>query len=286
MKLLNSVPGSNGALPFTMPKGQFGTIMIRYTGTAAAGVTVTRAQLGNIQLTWNGQDVINCDAEILNLLDNLYGGVSEFTSAIGGAFAMSVIIPCAQWYDASNVYDIGQNDTVTFNLTFPSLIGVAVAVTSQVAIYAKEKVGVMNYLNNIIQRFVVASGATTIADVLPVANVSQVYFKDPATSLVTQIQLQKDGKTVVDAPTEVVSSYNAWIHQLETAGTTFAVEFVESKNYQEAIGGQVSYKFVFSGAATLSQYVNYITFTPEKAFQSRQNAALSLTQNINSASKK
>ncbi|MCK9282166.1 MAG: hypothetical protein M0P71_16220 [Melioribacteraceae bacterium] len=285
MKLLHGVPGANGALSFALPKGQYGIIQLHFAGTAAAGVTVTRLNLGSVRLSWNGQDIVNVDAEILNLLNNTYGGVATFASAIGAAFTCDVMIPCGQWIDSSNIYDVGNSDQVILTLQFPDLANVAIVAAATVDVYAKEKIGVMNYLFHMIQRNVISAGAGIVADTYPMNNITQVYLKDPATANVTRIQILKDNTTIVSAPTAVVQAHSDWTHLNETATTTTAIEFIESKDVREAVGAQISYNYTFSGAGTLSQYFAYVTFTEQKAIESRNKSAQKLGNNISIAAK-
>jgi len=281
MKLLHAVPSTNGAMTFFLPKGQYGVLAIEYDLDAAAAVTLTRANMGNIILNWNGNDVINVDAEILNLLDNVYGGASEFSAVAGGATRMTVYITCGQWFDSQNVYDIGDNDKVSLKIDFPLLALAANVDSGFIRVYAKEKIGVMNYLHNIIPRPVVSSGAAVLADSYPLNNVSQVYLKDPAT-LLTNVQIIKDGTTVVDATPAALLAYSDFIHQLEAGSTTLAIDFIESKDIREAVGSTVSYKFSFSGAGTQEIYFSFIEFTPAKANQSQFTAQQKITKIANS----
>jgi hypothetical protein len=271
MKLLHSVPASNSSMTFYIPKGQYGSLMIRYELDAAAGVTLTRANLGNVILNWNGQDVVNCDAEILNQLDNVYGGVSEFSASAGSTHNASVFIPCGLWFDSQNVYDIGENDNVYLKLDFSDLASAANVDSGTINVYGKNKTGVMSYLHNITSRPVVASGASTLADTYKINNISQIYLKDPAT-LLSNVQFSKDKETIVDASPGVLISYSDYIHQLETTNTTLAVDFTESGDVREAVGTDISYKFTFSGAGTQYMYFSFLDFTPAKAVQSRMVA--------------
>jgi hypothetical protein len=271
MKLLNSVPASNGSLTHYLPSGQYGVIAIEMVLDAAAGVTLTRANMGNIILNWNGQDVVNIDAEILNLLNNVYGGVSEFSAVAGGAHRFTAYIPCGQWFDSQNIYDVGDNDKVSVKLDFPDLALAANVDSGQINIYAKNRVGVMNYLHNIISRNIPASGASTLADSYPLNNVSQMYLKNPA-ALLTNVQIVKDGLTLVDAPPATLIAYSDFSHLLETTNTTLALDFIESKDIRESLGSTINYKYTFSGAGTLEQYFSFIEFTPTKAIESRDVA--------------
>jgi len=272
MKLLHSVPAANSSDTFFIPKGQYGTFYIQFDVIAQAGVTLTREDFGNIILNWNGQDVINVDAEIINLLDNVYGGTSKFSSTVGADASMACFLTAGLWFDSSNVYDIGGNDKVYIKLDFPNLADSAKVASGQVKIYAKNKDGIMNYLHNITARPVPASGASTLADSFPVNNVTQVYLKDPA-ALTSNLQVVKDGITLVDAPPNELINYSDFIHQLETTSNTLAIDFVESRSLAEAVGSTISYKYTFTGAGTLQQYFSFIDFTPAKANESGNTLA-------------
>lgn len=271
MKLLHSVPAGNGSLTFFLPKGQYGMFFIEFDVTAATGVTLTRKDFGNIIFNWNGQDVVNVDAEILNLLNNVYGGTSEFTANAGAKHRLTVFMPAGLWFDSRNIYDIGDNDKVYFKLDFKELSDSAKVTSGSVNIYAKNRVGVMGYLHHITSRNVVASGASVIADSHPINNIANVYLKNPA-SLLSNVQIVKDGETIVDASPSTLIAYSDFIHQLESTNNTLAIDFTESKDVRESVGATLSYKYNFSGAGTLEQYFSFIEFTPVKAVQSQQKA--------------
>ena len=267
MKLLHSVPVSNGSMTFFLPKGQYGALQFRYDVVAAAGITLTRANFGNVILNWNGNDIINVDADIINRLDNVYGGVAEFNMSAGASSQMSCFLTCGERFDTNNIYDIGDSDRVYVKLDFSDLANAANVTSGMVSVYAKNRVGVMNYLHNIIARPVVSSGAATLADSYPINNVAQVYIKDPAT-LLSKIMIVKDNITQADADPSVLISYSDFIHRLETTNSTLALDFVESLDIREALGSTIKYSYVFSGAGTLEQYFSFIEFTPSKAQES------------------
>jgi hypothetical protein len=278
MRQLFSVPVSNKSLTFYLPKGQFGNIMIEYAVTTSAGNTMTAADAGNVRLNWQGQDIVNVDAELLNDLNNVYGGKAEATFALAGANRFCVIIPSGLYFDNGNVFDIGDNDKVYLKLDFASLS--AISASGMVTVYAKPKLGQMNYLHHIEPRFVVASGASTLSDVFPVSNVSQVYFKNPAGSNVSEVQINKNSETVVDGSVDMLKAYSAYVHLLETALTTIAIDFGESKDLRENFGQQISYKLKFTGAGTCAMYVSYIELTPDKAVESKTRASYQIANNI------
>jgi len=284
MKLLHSVPYSQSSLTFYLPKGQYGSIMVLFDLTAQSGKQLTRSQFGNVVLNWNGQDVINSDVEILNLLNNVYGGTSLFTNTSGGAHKLALFLQAGLFFDNKNVYDIGENDRVYIKLDFSQIADTTNIASGNVKIYGKNKVGVMNYLANFISRPIVASGAATLADSFPINNVSQIYFKDPATLLST-IQLTKDSETIIDAEVNALIAYSDFIHQLEATNTTLAIDFTESLDVRESVGNTISYKLVFSGSGTQYMYISYVDWTPGKAIESQataQNKLAPVISNIKS----
>lgn len=279
MKLLHSVPVANSNLNFYLPKGQWGNILIEYDVVTDTGLTMTRADAGNVKLNWGGDDVINVDAEILNLLNNVYGGVAEASFASAAANRMVVILPSGLWFDSGNIFDVANKDEVYIDLSFAALA--AKCVSGNVRIYSKPKIGVMNYLHKIVSRFVVAGGASVLADTFPISNISQVYLKNPAGSNVTQVQLTKNEETVVNASVQALIAYSDNIHNLETTNTTLALEMGESKDIRENIGNQIDYNYTFSAAGTLYQYFSHLHFTNEKALTSRQTSQNKLIAAMN-----
>jgi hypothetical protein len=266
MKLLFSENASALSLTHFIPAGQYGLFQIEYELDAAAGVTLTRANLGNIELNWNGQSIINVDAEMLNLRNNLYGGVAEFASAVGAACRMSVFIYCGLPYDALNVYDISSRDRVYFKLDFPALTAANID-SGTIRIFAKHKTGIMRYLEKILPRPVVAGGAGVLADQYNVSNVAAAYFKAAAT-LLTDIQLSKDGQQIVNSPVDTLIAYSDHIHQLETTNAFLALEFVETKDVRESLGNVIDWQITFSGAGTQQLYFSAVEFTPVKQSES------------------
>lgn len=276
MKLLNSQPLANGSVSFYLPRGQYGAIQIEYMPVAHAAITLTRANYGSVIVNWNGQDVINVDAEFLNLVNDVYGGTAEFDPNVAALSRMSLFIPTGYWFDPRNVYDIGANDKVLIKLDLGDLSNGAYVDSGNVNIYAKEKVGVMNYLHNIITQPITSAGGGQQADRVIFNNIAGCYFKDPAT-LLTSIQLSKDGNTIVDGTPANLIAYSDYIHRLETTNTMLSIDFVESLDIREAVGSDLRYKLTFSGAGTQYLYISFIDFTPDKAVESQRIAVNKLS---------
>jgi len=281
MRLLYSQTLANKTLTFYLPKGQWGNIIVEYIGTTDTGQTGQRSDMGSVILNWNGEDIVNVDAEILNLLANLYGGVAEATFATAGLNRMIAILTPGVWYDSQNIFDVADTDKVYIKLDFTTFANKCATSGGSVNIYSKPKVGVMNYFHKIISRNINVSSAVTVADTFPISNVSQLYLKNLASRNISNIQINKDDENIIDCSPKLLNAYSDWIHLLETTNGTVAVDFGESKDIREVIGTQISYKYTFTAADTLEQYFSYVEFTPEKASQSRLTAQNKILKNIN-----
>lgn len=265
MKLLFNSAASNGSFQFFVPNGQYGGFVVIYNVTNAAGVTMDRTNFGTITTQWAGKDVLSSiDVDFLNRIDNVYGGVSAFSSAIGAAAYCFTYIPVSAWFDAVNVLDVAPGDSFSVKCQFSDLADVAICAGGSVSVYGIPKVGVMNYLHKMSIRNVTLGGAGSQADTFPINNVGEVYLKDAVTNLVTRYILQKDGTTMVDASAADLVALSDWIHTLETTNSIIAIELAQSKNIEEVVGKMISYEVTVSGATVVPQYFSFYEFTPGK----------------------
>ena len=260
MRLIASIPVTNGAAEIPLESGSYGLFMIRYKGIALSGQTVARNDLGDVQLVQNGEYDINVDADFLNRASNLYGGYARFSSVTGGSYEAVVFIPAGLWWDAANVYFVGDNDRTSIRLRFTTLA--AKSSSGNVEVYTKFKWGAQRYKYRLLNRNVVSSGGGDVVDVIDVLGIANVFLKN--TSIVDQVQIQK-GRYLVDGNFQAILNYSDWIHELESTGDLIGVEFVESKDFREAlIEGGVVAKYRFNASGTLEQYYGQVIRTPDR----------------------
>jgi len=261
MQLLYSSAFSSASLTFFLPKGSFGGFQIAFRGTNNA-TPKTRADLGNVQLTWNGNPIVNVDAELLSYIADLKGGFSTFTSTANSTLNAQIFIPAGQFGDTNNSYLITDSDKVYFKLDFPNLAGI----TGQVYIYGIRKQGVNNYLYCLTSRNVVASGAGTISDVHRLPNVSQIFLKN--TGSMTAVQIVRDNQTVVDGLKEDIQAFSDFYNEVEASNTVIEIPLNLSRDIREVVSQEILFKYTFSGATTLQQYFGYNILTPNQAVKS------------------
>jgi len=272
MRLLASVPVQNGAVEVPIDVGSYGLFMIKYKGNALPGQTITRADLGDVQLVMNGEFDINVDADFLNRCSNLYGGFAKFSSTTGSAYDAVIFIPTGLWWDPANVYYVHDTDRTSFRLRFTSLS--SKSASGKVELYAKFKYGAQRYKYRLFNRNVVSSGGGDVVDVIDVLGIANIYLK--STSIVDNVQIQK-GRYLVDGSFDAVLNYSDWIHQLESSGDLIGIEFAESRDYREALveGGVVA-KYRFNASGTLEQYYGQVIRTPDREELSKAFAVMQM----------
>jgi hypothetical protein len=277
MRLLNQSNIGDLSTTFYLPSGSYAGFLLDYQGTNDAGNQATRDDIGQIQLTFNGSPIINTDAEFLSYLSDLKGGYSTFSSALAGAFNCSIYIPCGDFDDNNNCYIINKTDSVYFKLDY-SLLGGLLA-SGSVKIYGVDKAGVMNYIYNIAQRNVVASGVGTIADVHRLDNVGQMYVKNY--SIIDTIRITRDNTTLFDCLTNDAKGLSDFFNRVEAdTNALIELDLNLSKDVKEVLSREILFNYYFNAGGTLEQYFAYKTLTPNKAVQSQVILSQSLSTKL------
>jgi hypothetical protein len=245
--------------------GRFGNFLLRYSGTAQTGQTVSLANCGNVMVNVKGDSKVNVDVELLSQAANLYGGYIEASSTIGAAFAFSVVIPAGYWFDKKNVFDIASGEKTFFKMDYPNMTSALIA-SGTVVLYGKPQAGIQSYYHKILGAPISVSGSIQKTDSIVEQNIISAYLKDP-TSLIDTMQMSKDGNLIFDG--DVVSElvWSNWIHNVEVASTLMALEFAENGNIASANSGVLSYNLHFTGPGVLPLYYSAIDYSPAKLAQ-------------------
>lgn len=263
MQLLYSYPFSGGSLTFFLPRGMFGFFGIEFRGTNGT-TPKTRANLGNIQLIYNTEPIINCDVDFFSQLTDLKSGYSRFNSVASAELDAFILLPCGEWNDRNNSYIINESDKAYFKLDYPDLQDI----NGTVYIYGVNKDGIQNYLYAITTRNVVSQGASIISDVHRLPNVSQIYLKG-GSSQVSHIQIIRDNIPYIDAERTDLKNLSDALNEVETnANTLIEMDLNLSKDIRETIGDEILFKYTFSAGATLEQYFAYKILTPLQSSKS------------------
>lgn len=273
MKLLYSSPFSATSLTFFLPKGVYGSFQVAFRGVNNA-TPKTRADLGNIQLTYNGNPIVNVDLELLSFLNDMKGGFSTFTSTANGLLNAQINLPCGRFGDKNNSYNVTDKDKVYFKLDFPSLSNIS----GTVYIYGVHKMGVQNYLYCLTSRNIVSQGSGVLSDVHRLPNVSEMYLKN--TSIISSIQIVRDNHTVIDGLREDIQAFSDYHNQVESSSQLIELPLNISTDVREVLSQEILYKYSFSGSGTLQQYFAYNILTPKQAVASVQEIEAELQKKI------
>lgn len=247
-----------GQLNYIVEQGQWGLFQILINGTNATGQNFDFSK-ANFVARWNGKDFINADLAFLYHLSNVYGGYVPMTNAQGGAVKLAVFIPSGLWFDSKNVYDIGSEDKVEFQITWDA----SKVASGSIAILGKRKNGMMSYLHGIFKRTLNVIQGDNF-DNIEIENITNYYLKlsaYPGVSEIALIQIQRDGKTIVDCSGDGLLNYSNWIHLLESSNINLiAVDFIETKDVRDAIGKNLSVKITsnYSGSWALNTYYSVL----------------------------
>lgn len=275
MRLLHSVPFSQGSLTFFLPAGSYAGFQIAFRGTNDNVAAKTRADLGNVNLTWDGSPIINVDAELISYLNDLKGGFSTFVSTINSTLNAQLFVPAGQFDDKNNAYLITDRTKVYFKLDFPNLM----ALTGNVYIYGVNKVGVHNYFYCLTSRNVTSGGAGTLSDLHRLSNVSAIYLK--TTSIIDSIQITRDNKILIDGLRQDIQAFSDRNNQVEASNTIIELDMNLSRNIKEIVSQEILFKYQFNSSGLLQQYFAYSVLTPSQAVQSVNLIKTELQSKVN-----
>lgn len=241
-----------------LPEDLIQGLFIRYSGTAAAAVTVTLANLGTVRVNYRGSDIVNVPVTFLNGMNNLHWGTAEFTSAVGAAFAGSVYVPFHAPWDYGNGLANRLSDRGFVELRFPALTAAVIA-SGTVEIYYVQARTVANYVPLWIQQNVQVGGAGTVVDRIQSFNISSLYF-DFNAIITGSVLVFRDGQQVINSNQAVLQAKSNFDNRVETAITLVQVDLNPNDILANALSNNIEVNFGASGAGTIGLYYLAILF--------------------------
>lgn len=255
-----------GQLNYILEKGQWGLFQIAIKGTNATGQQLPFDNV-NVVIRWNGKDILNADYNFLLYLSNVYGGYVPITNTQGGSIDACCFLPTGLWFDPSNVWDVGDEDKVEFQITWDA----SKVSSGTITILGKRKTGMMSYIHGIYKRTILL-GVGDNFDNIEVENITNYYIKLPSPppdiNHLTNIQIARDNKIVIDCSGRHLLYYSNWIHLMEVNNEFFvAIDFVETKDIKDAVGKNLSIKITNTWGTTtwnLNTYYSVLIPRPDK----------------------
>lgn len=273
MKLIKSENLLNQASFFDLPNGLLKGMILRYSGTNAAGATSALADCGTVHVTLRGNDRINESVNFLHLMNGQYWGAAEAVSAIGAAFAFTVYVPfCAPWDETAGIW-VDKRDPAfqaQVDLRFPAMVAALIA-AGTVECYVIEAQGIARYETYWIQNNLSPGAAGVHAYTLPGKGISQIMIESAAA--LTQVQVDVDGVNKIIGSQGALLAASEIRDKIETftaaAGTLFTMDLNPLQKIP-ADGREVEIRITVTGALTLGTHLLYFVSTPDAAIKSAQ----------------
>jgi len=254
MKLIHSQNILDGSLFRQMPVGTIKELFIRFSGTNQSGKAVTLAGLGRIRFNHKGTDIHNTSIELLSNVNNLKGGVAEFSSTTGGSFSASVILPFHPFWDES-VGLFADTNTSFVQLDFQSALTDVASGT--VEVYAVTGARPASYFYQLLQRNVQVGGAGTATQPMEISNISEIYIKEDAG--LSQITIYADN-TVLNGTQGAFKSYSNMVNRVETAISTYEIDLNPFNEVRSDLNKEVTIQVTTTGAVNLNILTSSIAF--------------------------
>jgi hypothetical protein len=272
MYLHRSAAISDLSLTAPLPEGGVKGLFVRFSGTNAAGVAATLADLGNVRVNLKGTDIDNATFNYFSLYNNLKWGVAEFTSVVAGTLAASIYIPFHQPDDNSNCLIVANQNDGYIQLQFPALVAALVA-SGTVEVYVIPSRGSNSYLSLHLQQNIQAGGAGSTKQSLTSFNIANVYVVDNV--IATQYLVTRDGIQSVNASRTALLAKSNLDNRVETAILFFEIPLNPSALLANTYANRVDVQVTTTAAVNLGLVYNSILFS--QAFQGRVTSGASGT---------
>jgi hypothetical protein len=263
LKRLASVAFSAALLNFFVPQGSYAGFMLVYRGTNIAANNTTLADLGTCLFNRKGNPLVNVPVSVLSALNNEYYGVATFSNTVGAAVFAAVYVPCGAFWDESNIYYLNYQESY-FTLQFAELASATGWSAGTVEVYGVEQLGIERYEYQLIdQSDQIGAALSFLPKTITIPNIVNIILTN--SNLVSEIQISKDDKLIVNAATDVCVANSDRLHRLETGiANTIVFELMKSKDLREALSTQTKLQFTSTGAGTLQIFVASLLFNSTK----------------------
>jgi hypothetical protein len=213
MKLLFSEQILNQTAYRELVNGTQKGLLVRWAGTNQAAQAVTLAQLGQARVNFRGADTVNDTVSFFAAMNNLFYGVAEFSSAVGGAFAATIWIPFSAYWDS---YAGMFNDSkIAAFIQLNNTVTVATIVSGTVEVYYEEAPSIAQYITTFYQQNVQVGGASQAKQTLTGFDISSLLLDENAN--LTLVQVNVDQVAKISASQAVEKSFSNLMNRVETA---------------------------------------------------------------------
>jgi len=281
-KISNAAMAGSGFVPSKFTPDLYEDLMLRISGTQAAGQFASIGEIGRVRYKEHGAPVVDCDFDMLHFANEVLGGDAEISGttpeANGGVFNYSVVIP--RGYRDGNVHLITQADEPSFQLDYyANAVAHIASATVQLSGRPREA-GTQKYRLKITQRDFVYGGSQTPVEQIYEENVLALFFDRsgagpnqavtkanyPVSANWSELTVKKDGKIIADDTIGALQAASNYDNRIESSYTRlFEVRCVDpAVDFTEALSDRIEVLPRITGAMTVRCLILSADFTDDK----------------------
>lgn len=182
-----------------LPIGRYAFLALILKGTTDVAQTLDEADVGRIRVQRNGRQIQAESFEFFHDYSNLKGGFPTRTVPTAGASRIVAFIPFSL-HGVPNTLDVRSKEEVDVYLDFDAVLNTRFGANAATyELYAYEEAFIPEtYELQIEEQDIQAAGAGRLDRMLDGVNVGSIFLRDGA-SIVNTVQVEVDGRTVVDS---------------------------------------------------------------------------------------
>lgn len=268
-----------GAAVFKVPAGQWGALMLRFAGDAAAGVTIATTHYGNLTATHKGTGFMSVPIAQLHILNQHVGGVAEAASVAGAAFAHSVVILPSYVHDG-NIFDVVETDEFYITVDL-SGISAATIDNGTVTLLGHPQLGAQAYLPHVISQTANVPASGYFAYDIHHDNVGLVLIA--TLTNVDRMEIMRDRLMDVQCTTAEGLAQANFFGTLETARTDdILYNMVRSGMFDESLSDDITVKIYATAGGIAAPVITAICYdgTPDLLSRSKDSANAFMSETL------
>lgn len=263
MKLLFSEQILNQTAYRELVNGTQKGLLVRWSGTNQAAQAVTLAQLGQVRVNFRNSDTVNDTVAFFAAMNNLYYGVAEFSSVVGGAFAATIWIPFSAYWD--NISGMFNDSKISAYIELRNTVTVATIVSGVVEVHYEEAPAIAQYTTTFFQQNVQVGGASQAKQTLTGFDISSLLLDENAN--LTTIFTTVDEGAKISSTQAVMKAYSNLVNRVETAITLIELNLNPYRRIPSG-GRQVQIQLQMSAATTVGLHSMGFVLSPQEATKS------------------
>lgn len=259
---------SGSALLVEVLAGQWAGFLIRLSGLNDTGNTAG-SNFGRIRLNRNGVELLNLDADILQLMNDVDYGFIESTSTISSTYNQSIYIPASVFPFAAdhNIFHVTEDDQLTITITYDSTIQGLLA-SGTLVVGGNYQLGIEHYTPLRLQETPNIPAGTTPHTFKSARNFIGLYFDYTNT---TRLLVEVNGGVFINGSIAELQALSNLLTQKEaTYSSLCKLDVTQGQSQTEQLSDELKVTWTVSAAETPRCVAVGLAFDKNRENKSRQ----------------